>query len=119
MRIPPLVVPSTTGKFSAGVHPACCQAWCAACSNNRPARSSRPSSRAVNPLRGRLGGRSTSAALFTRCRETSNSVMARKARSEEHTSELQSQFHLVCRLLLEKKKKNNKNYKKIKIKKNK
>src|SRR5689334_24202903 len=25
------------------------------------------------------------------------------ARSEEHTSELQSQFHLVCRLLLEKK----------------
>src|SRR5689334_23514848 len=28
-------------------------------------------------------------------------------RSEEHTSELQSQFHLVCRLLLEKKKKNN------------
>src|SRR5438309_7234985 len=26
------------------------------------------------------------------------------ARSEEHTSELQSQFHLVCRLLLEKKK---------------
>src|SRR6266481_3528452 len=28
-------------------------------------------------------------------------------RSEEHTSELQSQFHLVCRLLLEKKKKPN------------
>src|SRR6267143_7256647 len=29
-------------------------------------------------------------------------------RSEEHTSELQSQFHLVCRLLLEKKKKQKK-----------
>src|SRR5687768_1435040 len=29
------------------------------------------------------------------------------ARSEEHTSELQSRLHLVCRLLLEKKKKNN------------
>src|SRR5689334_23977239 len=28
-----------------------------------------------------------------------------KVRSEEHTSELQSQFHLVCRLLLEKKNK--------------
>src|SRR5207253_8370742 len=28
-------------------------------------------------------------------------------RSEEHTSELQSRGHLVCRLLLEKKKKNN------------
>src|SRR5438309_7154563 len=26
------------------------------------------------------------------------------ARSEEHTTELQSQFHLVCRLMLEKKK---------------
>src|SRR2546422_8525279 len=29
-----------------------------------------------------------------------------QARSEEHTSELQSRLHLVCRLLLEKKKKN-------------
>src|SRR5687768_18293634 len=29
------------------------------------------------------------------------------ARSEEHTSELQSRLHLVCRLLLEKKKKTN------------
>src|SRR2546429_4358357 len=32
---------------------------------------------------------------------------ARILRSEEHTSELQSRLHLVCRLLLEKKKKNN------------
>src|SRR5689334_18853376 len=31
--------------------------------------------------------------------------MSASSRSEEHTSELQSQFHLVCRLLLEKKKK--------------
>src|SRR2546429_3132982 len=30
------------------------------------------------------------------------------ARSEEHTSELQSRLHLVCRLLLEKKKKTQK-----------
>src|SRR5439155_16398260 len=30
-----------------------------------------------------------------------------KQRSEEHTSELQSRGHLVCRLLLEKKKKEN------------
>src|SRR2546422_6472853 len=30
---------------------------------------------------------------------------ARAPRSEEHTSELQSRLHLVCRLLLEKKKK--------------
>src|SRR3989449_6278534 len=31
---------------------------------------------------------------------------AEPARSEEHTSELQSRLHLVCRLLLEKKKTN-------------
>src|SRR5437764_8755624 len=31
---------------------------------------------------------------------------ANKSRSEEHTSELQSPMYLVCRLLLEKKKKN-------------
>src|SRR5205085_10723824 len=38
------------------------------------------------------------------------------ARSEEHTSELQSQSNLVCRLLLETKKKNqNKNKKRIDI----
>src|SRR5260363_88741 len=33
------------------------------------------------------------------------SIMAPARRSEEHTSELQSPDHLVCRLLLEKKKK--------------
>src|SRR5207253_5336403 len=34
-----------------------------------------------------------------------------EVRSEEHTSELQSRGHLVCRLLLEKKKKKQNNYK--------
>src|SRR5262245_64236834 len=41
--------------------------------------------------------------------ENSESVLPRldgQVRSEEHTSELQSLRHLVCRLLLEKKKKN-------------
>src|SRR3989449_1751226 len=33
-------------------------------------------------------------------------VMPSRKRSEEHTSELQSRLHLVCRLLLEKKKNN-------------
>src|SRR2546430_13234558 len=39
---------------------------------------------------------------------TARMIRLRKecARSEEHTSELQSQSNLVCRLLLEKKKKN-------------
>src|SRR6202043_2493193 len=34
-----------------------------------------------------------------------HSITCRAGRSEEHTSELQSRPHLVCRLLLEKKKK--------------
>src|SRR5207249_8562573 len=36
-----------------------------------------------------------------------NSSKQRRVRSEEHTSELQSRFDLVCRLLLEKKNRNN------------
>src|SRR2546427_5506319 len=38
-------------------------------------------------------------------RHTANREIALDWRSEEHTSELQSQSNLVCRLLLEKKKK--------------
>src|SRR5216684_5686817 len=37
---------------------------------------------------------------------TDAAAAGRRWRSEEHTSELQSRLHLVCRLLLEKKKKN-------------
>src|SRR5690625_4728904 len=45
-------------------------------------------------------------ALEHRLNETSEKLTAKSAaRSEEHTSELQSRGHLVCRLLLEKKKK--------------
>src|SRR2546427_1217896 len=51
--------------------------------------------RLVVSTRGRVKGQS---ARFT---------ASRKKRSEEHTSELQSQSNLVCRLLLEKKKKMN------------
>src|SRR5215217_7586145 len=40
---------------------------------------------------------------------TASSPSSTFARSEEHTSELQSRQYLVCRLLLEKKKKNTKN----------
>src|SRR2546422_5049868 len=35
---------------------------------------------------------------------SSNTLKTYRSRSEEHTSELQSRLHLVCRLLLEKKK---------------
>src|SRR2546430_10345885 len=40
------------------------------------------------------------------CKNPGSSTMVPSRRSEEHTSELQSQSNLVCRLLLEKKKKN-------------
>src|SRR2546430_5575443 len=39
------------------------------------------------------------------CRVPSTPLTGSELRSEEHTSELQSQSNLVCRLLLEKKKK--------------
>src|SRR5688572_31882138 len=42
-------------------------------------------------------------------------LMAAASRSEEHTSELQSQSNLVCRLLLEKKKKKKKTYNYIEV----
>src|SRR5262245_65116517 len=41
----------------------------------------------------------------TRIDDVASKLCARLSRSEEHTSELQSLRHLVCRLLLEKKKK--------------
>src|SRR2546429_7360418 len=40
-----------------------------------------------------------------RCAPVRPAAPSRRLRSEEHTSELQSRLHLVCRLLLEKKKK--------------
>src|SRR3989449_4148277 len=46
-------------------------------------------------------------ALIARVRRDRPPVRPRLMRSEEHTSELQSRLHLVCRLLLEKKKKRN------------
>src|SRR2546429_7014853 len=48
-------------------------------------------------------GRGVVAHLLANWRSHRKSETARR-RSEEHTSELQSRLHLVCRLLLEKKK---------------
>src|SRR5207253_5510037 len=45
------------------------------------------------------------AARLGQCGFDDLSLLAVQVRSEEHTSELQSRGHLVCRLLLEKKKK--------------
>src|SRR2546427_416431 len=58
-------------------------------------------SRRVNVLKYALVGKNGSGGIF---RDTTL-LPDKKIRSEEHTSELQSQSNLVCRLLLEKKKK--------------
>src|SRR5688572_31070017 len=50
--------------------------------------------------------------------QTMDEAFGRSVRSEEHTSELQSQSNLVCRLLLEKKKKKKSHIKAIKSLKN-
>src|SRR2546422_7270213 len=66
-------------------------------------RSPAPTSSAPGSSSTRSGKRSSASALrrsSARCPPD-----RRLVRSEEHTSELQSRLHLVCRLLLEKKKK--------------
>src|SRR5437870_6866215 len=62
--------------------------------------------RAQRPLSARAGAEPHHGGAHAFCRVGRR----QKARSEEHTSELQSRGHLVCRLLLEKKKKKNKIY---------
>src|SRR2546429_3147946 len=57
--------------------------------------------RAINPL-----ASSRVAASPRRNTTSARPPAGSSTRSEEHTSELQSRLHLVCRLLLEKKKKN-------------
>src|SRR2546426_2212498 len=60
-----------------------------------------------SPSRRRVPGQSSTAPLGLKRLNVAGSpaAMASAARSEEHTSELQSPCNLVCRLLLEKKKK--------------
>src|SRR5688572_33129340 len=76
----------------------------------RPPRSTLFPTRRSSDLTGQ-GCRRRSVAASKRCRASSSTradsvvpISGRRWRSEEHTSELQSQSNLVCRLLLEKKK---------------
>src|SRR2546429_4320312 len=55
-------------------------------------------------MRGRCRARGGAQFGRTRARVGRDLGQPARARSEEHTSELQSRLHLVCRLLLEKKK---------------
>src|SRR5689334_23997713 len=69
---------------------------------SRDGRARRPSPPRFRALGLGLPGRQGGSRRVSRCLRA---CAAKLRRSEEHTSELQSQFHLVCRLLLEKKKK--------------
>src|SRR5438876_7474149 len=80
--------PATTEIYTLSLHDALPISTCRRARAGRPPRSSCTASRVVEvPL-----------CCARRCRMI-------VVRSEEHTSELQSPVHLVCRLLLEKKKK--------------
>src|SRR2546430_4392685 len=60
--------------------------------------------RSYTPTNARFDAGSFGFSTSFRTRPASSTVATPNARSEEHTSELQSQSNLVCRLLLEKKK---------------
>src|SRR2546430_5065992 len=68
----------------------------------RSSRSARNSAEEARKILIGRGGVDASASRFPQ----TGSLSTRMPRSEEHTSELQSQSNLVCRLLLEKKKTN-------------
>src|SRR2546422_8627778 len=77
-------------------HTRCSRDWSSdVCSSDLAGAAGRAGARAVPLMAHERGGR------VIRKREP----RWQSARSEEHTSELQSRLHLVCRLLLEKKKK--------------
>src|SRR3712207_7387604 len=58
----------------------------------------------VNAVRGRAEGSAATRIVFDEGHHLFDAADSTFARSEEHTSELQSRQYLVCRLLLEKKK---------------
>src|SRR2546427_9625628 len=93
----------------------------AAISASRPrlARSCRRSAKPPELPRPSMGGGSTAMTVpsdrlakrwLKACTSSHDACPAPRTRSEEHTSELQSQSNLVCRLLLEKKKKKQQRY---------
>src|SRR2546430_5784851 len=92
---------ATTEIYTLSLHdalPICAAARALPSSRNR-------SSHARGPSPGGSGCREATLRETPVAAESGRQRTAPRARSEEHTSELQSQSNLVCRLLLEKKKK--------------
>src|SRR2546422_5184244 len=92
------MVVRAAGARSRSCNPSSSVSACEPASNGRPAEL--PSGKSLNRKRGTPQCSTMSFAQPM--------ITVGIPRSEEHTSELQSRLHLVCRLLLEKKK-NNKN----------
>src|SRR3712207_7154510 len=67
-------------------------------------RSNRSPQATLNASPSTAAAGASNASMFA-CTTLPTNVKSREVRSEEHTSELQSRQYLVCRLLLEKKKK--------------
>src|SRR5699024_11285134 len=101
-------VVTPTGSYTLSLHdalPICRATTDSACRLNR----TWSRSAATQPIsRRRRRGRTTSIPTASCSISAPCSRRPTTARSEEHTSELQSRFDLVCRLLLEKKKQQNK-----------
>src|SRR5207249_6198473 len=76
---------------------------------SRPPPAARRGSSRTGAPSARRRARAPSGRCAARTPRASAAIPAAPRRSEEHTSELQSRFDLVCRLLLEKKKKNTTN----------
>src|SRR5207249_11939251 len=93
--------PATPGIYTLSLHDALPISWQAPSFDD--VRCARPDSR--RDLQSELLRRLEVESEIHLARGRVRYVRNRTARSEEHTSELQSRFDLVCRLLLEKKKK--------------
>src|SRR5438094_5400064 len=95
-------------------HPATTEIYTLSLHDALPILARRPAEAAVGvdrELLGRADGEDPADTL----RDVLRCVLGEALRSEEHTSELQSPYDLVCRLLLEKKKKYKKDIKDIQV----
>src|SRR2546422_6821516 len=83
------------------------RAWGSVCCSSETADCAKPSRLVACPTS--CGNRINTSVGESPSRARASSRLCgwnKRGRSEEHTSELQSRLHLVCRLLLEKKKEN-------------
>src|SRR5690625_7024967 len=104
-----VVTDTVRDKLAIALCPACGLAFCARCARHKYHAHMGPGSRCHASSEAISCGFTLSQSPVRASRNVSKPESAdipapvKKCRSEEHTSELQSRGHLVCRLLLEKK----------------